>query len=176
MQIQLALAQPEEFQLDLRIPSWSAATRVSINNQVVAIPIAGLYLSLRRGWKNADTIDLELDMAPHYWAGERECFGYSSVYRGPILLAFDPVYNAMDPDAVPELDAHDMRFQLEETKRWLQPWALYKVKATNGSEVVLCDFASAGMYGNYYRSWLPIQHLDPVAFQTSRPVWNNRPK
>jgi DUF1680 family protein len=175
-QIQLALARPERFQLGFRIPSWSVATRVSIKNQAGPTPKAGSYLVLPRDWKYGDTIDLELDMSAHYWVGERECVGKASVYRGPILLAFDPVYNTMDPDGVPELDARDMTLQLEKTNRWLQPWVLVKVKATNGGDVTLCDFATAGMYGNYYRSWLPITNVDPVPFEKSRPVWNNRPR
>jgi DUF1680 family protein len=176
IQIDVTLAKPEKFGLKLRIPSWSSTTRVTVNGQGVSDPRPGSYLDLQREWKAGDTINLDLDMSFHYWAGEREYDGKSSVYYGPILLAFDPVYNVMDPMDVPELDARNLNPRFEKTDRTFQPWVLVNVKATNGQEVTLCDFATAGAYGNYYRTWLPIKNIAPVAFDPSHPVWNNRPR
>ena len=48
-------------------------------------------------------------------------------------------------------------------------------KAADGAQVALVDFASAGAYGNHYRTWLPISNVDPVAFKRDKPVWANRP-
>ena len=114
-------------------------------------------------------------MSFHYWVGERECYGSTSIYHGPVLLAFDPVYNSLDPSAVPELDAKTLKPELANTSRRFQPWVLIKVKATNGQEIELCDFATAGAYGNFYRTWLPIRGLNPLSFDPNRPVWINRP-
>ena len=35
----------------------------------------------------------QLDFSPHFWPGERECQGLVSIYRGPLLLAYDQRYN-----------------------------------------------------------------------------------
>jgi DUF1680 family protein len=173
--IRLRLTKPENFELELRVPAWSIGTRVSINGENLSPPQPGAYLSLRREWKDGDTINVQFDMSFHYWVGERECYGLTSVYRGPLLLAFDPVYNSFDPEAVPALDAKVLRPEIVITSRAIQPWVLIKVKAMNGQEIKICDFATAGAYGNYYRSWLPIRGIDPIPFDPNNPIWNNRP-
>ena len=173
--VRLSLAQPEKFELKLRVPAWSIDTRVSLNGEKI-LPPPGAYLSLVREWKDGDTIKMQFDMSFHYWAGERECFGLTSVYRGPILLAFDPAYNAIDPGAVPVLDAQALHPEFVSTHHDLQPLVLIRVKAINGQSVEFCDFATAGAYGNYYRTWLPIRGIDPISFDPNQPIWNNRPQ
>jgi uncharacterized protein len=101
--------------------------------------------------------------------------GLTSIYRGPLLLAFDPIYNAVDPGAVPPLDAQALHSEIVTTNRNIRPWVLVKVKAMKGQEIELCDFATAGAYGNYYRSWLPVRGIDPIPFNPNNPIWNNRP-
>lgn len=174
--ILLGLTKPEEFELKLRVPAWSNETRVSINGENISSPPPGAYLSLQRKWKDGDTINMQFDMSFHFWVGERECFGLTSIYRGPLLLAFDPVYNLLDPDAVPDLDAKALHPEMVMTSRTIQPWVLIRVKAINDQKIDLCDFATAGAYGNYYRSWLPIRGLDPLPFDPQKPIWNNRPR
>lgn len=174
--IHLALAAPEHLTLHLRIPSWSAKTQVAINGDPVSGVHAGTYLDLAREWKGGDSISLDLDMSPHYWAGERELDAKVSVYRGPILLAFDPAYNSMDPEEIPEMDAHGLKLEAVTTANAIQPWMLFRVIAGNPHPVVLCDFATAGAYGNHYRSWLPVRNVEPVPFERVKPVWSNRPR
>lgn len=174
--VQLGLQKPEKFDLKLRIPAWSAVTRAWVNNESNQRPKVGSYLSLEREWKAGDTIKLEFDMSPHYWAGEREYYGETSIYHGPILLAFDPVFNSMDPDAVPDLDANALKLDFSETNRWIRPWLLVKVKAVDGREIALCDFATAGAYGNYYRTWLKVRNVCPLSFDPTTAVWSNRPR
>ncbi len=175
IRIGLALAQPEKFELKLRVPSWSASTRIAINGEVVPGVKAGAYQAISRDWKNGDTITIDFDMSLHFWAGEREYDAKTSIYRGPILLAFDPVYNTMDPDAIPELDAATLKPEPASTNRKYKPWILLKVKSVDGRDITLCDFATAGAYGNYYKSWLTVRNIKPVAFGPTKPVWANRP-
>ena len=174
--LQIDLPKPERFGLKLRIPSWSRSTRVLLNGHEVPDVPAGSYLNLERQWQKGDSVEMLFDMSFHYWAGEREADGKTSIYRGPILLAFDPSYNTMDPSAVPELDSHNLSFEFVKTSLPIKPLELLKVKAVNGMEVILCDFPTAGAYGNYYRTWLPIINVGPMGFNPSRPIWDNRPE
>jgi DUF1680 family protein len=96
---------PEAFTLRLRIPQWSAQTRVTVNGEAVGPCVPGSYLAISREWRHGDRIRVRLDMSFHYWVGEREQAGNCSIYRGPLLLAYDQQYNSMDPDAIPPLDA-----------------------------------------------------------------------
>jgi uncharacterized protein len=174
--LQVDLPKPEKFGLKLRIPSWSRSTGVWLNGQPVPEAVAGSYLNLERQWQKGDTVEMVFDMSFHYWAGEREDELKASIYRGPILLAFDPAYNTIDPAAIPELDSRHLSFEAVHTSLPIQPLQLLKVKAVNGTEVTLCDYPTAGAYGNRFRTWFPILNLRPTSFDPARPVWNNRPE
>src|SRR5690606_23966296 len=65
---------------------------------------AGEYLAIKRTWKDGDVIGLNLDMSIRSLSGDGYVDFNSSLYRGPLLLAYDQKFNGMDPDAVPRLD------------------------------------------------------------------------
>jgi DUF1680 family protein len=156
VRLTLGLDQPQRFSLKLRIPAWSADTRLSVNGEAVSPVPAGRYLALDREWRPGDVITLGLDMSPHVWVGEREAAGKVSVYSGPLLLAYDRQYNSMDPDDVPPLSAHNIQhMRLHAPEGAHQPWMQATIDCEAGQQLVLVDFASAGSAGTPYRSWLP---------------------
>jgi DUF1680 family protein len=167
-------ARPEEFTLKVRIPAWSAQTRVLLNGQEVAGARAGSYLALPRTWQAGDIVELSLDMSLHYWAGEREVAGMTSIYRGPLLLTYDRRFNAMDPDALPALDARGLTGRVVSWDGWIAPYLLLECPADDGQVVRLCDFGSAGEGGTPYRSWLPVRHITPVPFSRAHPLPSGR--
>jgi uncharacterized protein len=172
--LDLTLAAPEKFSLGLRIPSWSQRTRARVNGQPVEVSSPGSYLQISREWRSGDRVELELDMSPHFWVGDREAFGKTSIYYGPLLLAFDPVYNSMDPDQIPELNASGLKLEPVTTDRVIRPWLLLKTISTPGTEVLLSDFATAGAYGNRYVSWLPVKNVAAIPYDPKQPIWSNR--
>jgi hypothetical protein len=159
--IRVGLKRPQRFGLRLRIPAWSAATQVRVNGKRVACR-SGSYLVLTRAWKDGDRIGLSLDMSPHFWAGEKGFEGKASIYRGPILLAYDPRFNLTPFDQLAAVRGADMRLRAVARAQWPQPWLLLEAAAANGAPVLLCDFATAGMTGTRYHTWLRADALDPA--------------
>ena len=178
-----------EFVLKLRIPHWSARTRVKLNGNAVRSVRAGSYLSLDRKWKAGDRIQVALDMSLHLWRGERECKGLASIYRGPVLLAYDLRYNLdaatkgksqirdvkeWDPATcmldVASIDASNLKTRRGQWKDWLPPLMLLDLRTTDGTTVRLCDFGSAGETGTPYRSWLPVKKCPSAEFSIENPL------
>jgi hypothetical protein len=129
----------------------------------------GCWLSLGRTHTREE---LEADATRthrHTWS--------ASVYRGPLLLAFDPRYNGGTPETFPVLDAAALTLRPVQDRTWLKPWLLLETKAADGRKLRLCDFASAGAAGNAYRTWLPVQFAAPPAsdFSPRNPLRSVRP-
>ena len=88
--VKVSPGRPTEFTLKFRVPHWSKATTITVNGQAAPDVAAGRYAALHREWKPGDAVQIDLDMGPHYWAGEHECVGKVSLYHGPLLLAYEP--------------------------------------------------------------------------------------
>jgi DUF1680 family protein len=161
----------EQFILRLRIPGWSAKTKVAVNGEEQAGMKPGSYLAIDRTWKPGDVITLDLDMGLQAWVGEREAAGKVSLYHGPLLLAYDPRFDAYDPTHLPQIDTTATPEVLSAgTKDGLSPILRLRLKTKDGKPVTLCDFASAGAAGNPYISWLPSSGLQPVKFDRENPL------
>jgi DUF1680 family protein len=156
--------------LKLRIPHWSRQTRVTLNGKPVSDVRPGSYLALARKWKRGDIVELEFDFFLHFWRGERECVGKVSIYRGPLLLTYDRRFNDMDPDQVPPLEAATLTGKTIASTDWIPPMLLMKFTAADGRTVRLCDFASAGVGGSPYRSWLEIKGIPDTPFSPTNPL------
>ena len=196
--IKVKPARATAFSLKLRIPQWSRRTSVLVNGEKVSGVSAGSYLAIDRQWRKGDTIVLTLDMSLHFWRGEMDCKGTTSVYRGPILLAYDHRYNlehagrnpqsqdfAVCTDRVsrskenplnPEpLDARKLRLRPITWKDWYPPAMLFKVEAASGKTVHLCDFASGGSTGTVSHSWIPVKNAPRTPkFSKKRPLRSSR--
>ncbi|MFC1694231.1 beta-L-arabinofuranosidase domain-containing protein [Candidatus Latescibacterota bacterium] len=172
--ITVGLKKPLNASVKLRIPSWSDETTVMLNGKPFGNAVPGTYLELDRRWSDGDSIVLSLDMSPHYWIGERECTGKTSIYRGPILLAWDQRFNEGRVDEIPVLNANTLELVPVVVTDFPHPLSAYRVKAKDGSTVVLCDFATAGMTGTLYRSWLPVEGIALSQTGGEKPVWTMR--
>lgn len=166
------MEQHESFHLMLRIPSWAAKSAVEVNGRPQAAT-AGTYLDLHRSWENGDIIELELELSVHYWVGELQAEGKTSVYRGPILLALDERFNAGGiSDCWLNMDDLN-RMQLAEAPQ--DCWLMAHLPAEDGRSLSLIDFASAGKHRSHYISWLSVRHtLAPIVRTNGgTPAWLN---
>jgi hypothetical protein len=161
---------PESLVLRLRLPGWSRTTTVTLNGKTVEAPEPGNYLVLDRRWKRGDEIRLTFDMSPRLWVGEREAAGKVSIYHGPLLLAYDPRFDTHDPTHLPSLDLQKPPATPALSPPSPAPLLLRRFASSDGREITLCDFASAGAGGNRYVSWLAAAGVSPVAFGRSNPL------
>jgi hypothetical protein len=194
IEIAVSPEREAEFTLRLRIPYWSQKTRLSLNGQDPKEVQAGKYAEIHRNWQPDDILRLELDFSLHFWHGERECQDMVSVFRGPILLAYDQRYNRSpgsqdeerripdDPFKVrrdlltpPKINPGRLPLTVSPYEGWHAPNLLVQTHDAEGRPVFLCDFASAGMTGSLYRTWLPAEQPKPAAaFRRENPLRSER--
>jgi DUF1680 family protein len=165
--------RPQEMEVRIRIPAWSAATKLSINGTAVDDVKAGEYAVIKRAWKTGDKISLELDMRGRVvetGIGNRSV----AITRGPLVLARDSRFEGAgiegvlrpvtDKNGFIELseisgDATDdvyMRFKASFTPE------SYTEQAKGPVTITLCDYASAGNghEKSFYKVW-SAQLLNP---------------
>ena len=127
------------------------ADRPSKFTLAVRMPRGGKYREFTRTWADHERIDFAVDLPIWHEAGDREQAGKVSLYRGPILLTHDQRFNASDDVPIIDLKKMDVKISREPNV-----WLLAEV-----GPVRLCDYASAGAAGTWYRSWLPATNLPP---------------
>ena len=164
IEIKIQLKESENFNIFIRIPRWSINTTLSLNNRGIKNIKQGHYLKLNKLWKNGDLININLDMSLHFWLGERECEGKTSVYYGPILLTLDQRFNKINPNNIPVLNGKKLKGIPIVWKREPVPWLLLKFEGIDRENIILCDFASAGSNGTWYKSWLKIMDVPKRLF------------
>ncbi len=102
---------PVEFALALRIPGWcrGASARLNGENIEVAALTQNGYLTLKRGWRDGDIIELDLPLVPRWLYANphiRQDAGRAALARGPLLYCLEgadhpfPLNSVrIDPDA-----------------------------------------------------------------------------
>lgn len=106
--------------------------------------------------KSGEPIKLNFDMPLRIELGAREMTNRVSIYRGPLLLAYDQALNSFDENAIPaiapEMLANAKTEIAYNAQNPLSRWIEVTLADQN---LRLCDFASAGCRGTRYRTWLP---------------------
>ena len=97
-------------------------------------------------------------MSAHYWHGDSELKGKSSIYYGPILLTLDQRFDSQGYSSTPTLDLSTLKLSPVKynTDSQPRPYLLLDASDANGNHLVLCDFASAGYTGTSYTTWFPV--------------------
>jgi uncharacterized protein len=176
-ELQVVTTATNAFALQVRIPGWARGPRAELNGVPLPVVLPGTYLTLHRRWAASDRLQLRFPTTLRAIAGANDAAGKVSLYRGPLLLAYDQGQGEFDPDAVPCLDLGglDQATVLcpaepgSTREASLRPWVIVTVPATNGPPLQLIDFASAGASGTHYRSWLRALSAPPPPAFTQLP-------
>jgi DUF1680 family protein len=169
--LRLQLEHAEEFTLSLRIPAWTQSPRLQLRSGTRVQSIAatpGVPASLRRSWADGDLLEFDFPMPIRFTAGAQEAAGRVSLYRGPVLLAYDQSVNPFDDSQIPGLRLGRLASEsvvltnplpaalVALASPGLSPWLRVQVPTEDPARpLVLVDFASAGATGTRYRTWLP---------------------
>ncbi len=176
-ELRFTTAPSHAFPLRVRIPAWAQDARVRLNGRPLEGVVAGEYFELNRRWSTGDRLELDFSLPLRFVAGANEAAGKVSLYRGPVLLAFDPAYNTMDEATLPAIDlaqlptAHVIHPATPTADGSLvpAPWLTVEVPTVAGTTLRLVDFANAGSSGTHYRSWLPVGQAPPPPAFTQNP-------
>lgn len=156
---------PAKFTLSLRIPAWSAKTKVTINGEASGSPAAGKYLRLQRTWKPGDKVAIQFD----YTARVEHNPGntpHVAVTRGPVVLVLERRVSKPQADLGPVTLSAEPSGTIAAalvTEPMPVPVLLavdVPVKSADGRKgaVRMCDYASSGKTwdaDSTFRVWLP---------------------
>jgi len=160
----------EQFSLKLRIPYWSRNTNVEINGTGISSVKAGQYLTLNRKWKKGDVITVNLDMSFHFWKGEQQCDGKSSVYRGPLLLVHEESSAGNNTGNEIILDANTISKSAVVVTDTSAAGAQLLISIPDGNNTILLrDYGTAGRNQVQYKSWLKVLNTSVVPFSKENP-------
>lgn len=167
---------PIAFPLRLRIPGWAKQAEVRVNDAMeTSSPQAGSYFTIERTWTAGATITLILDMPIRTVTGAPpDRFGRVAVLRGPLLLAFDAFFNDIEASQIPDIAIETIALEpvaaaLSKHVGRFAPMGLWRAMAADGTQILLCDFASAGAHGTEYVAWLPAARPLPVPVTLKHP-------
>ncbi len=192
-ELRVETATKNPFTLRVRIPAWAVTPKLLLNGQPIPHVTAGSYAVLKRTWSQNDKLELSFELLLRCVPGANEAAGKVSLYRGPLLLAYDQAQNAFDEDAIPPVnlaklaEAHVVGSRRRESAQNLPainqrgltsaatgsvtaPWLTVEVPTADDRPLRLVDFASAGASGTRYRSWLAAANPPPAPAFTQLPA------
>ena len=161
--IRLDLDTPRTFTLQLRIPAWSKATRLTMNDQPLTVK-AGTYKAVRRKWQAGDRLELQLDMrcrliqAPSNSDPKREDF--VALMRGPVVLARDENLDPAYDQPVTVVADRGYVQVIPEDSQIPGTRMQYRVPVEGGF-ISMVDYASVNNWdGSHICTWLPLKTKD----------------
>ncbi|MFZ0689038.1 MAG: beta-L-arabinofuranosidase domain-containing protein [Acidobacteriaceae bacterium] len=92
VRLSVAVEQPEEFTVFVRVPGWSLESQVKVAGTTVAGVQPGEYLPIRRRWSGETVVDLAFDMTPRRVTANpavAEDTGRVAMERGPLVYCME---------------------------------------------------------------------------------------
>ena len=149
------------FSVKLHIPSWSAATVVDVNGNVVKDVESGSYLDITRDWKAGDEIHISFDMKARLIMARdgRNPDGkdFQAVQWGPLVLSRDENIDPEYSSPVKVLAGADGVVDVRMVAPELPGTTVEFMVPTSTGEIRMVDYASVDCWeGKHVQTWLPI--------------------
>lgn len=161
VEIRVTPDRAREFTLLLRIPAWSARTRLTVNGRPQ--PAAPGYARIRRKWHRGDRVSITFDMH----ARLAEMKGQVALLRGPVVLSLDNRLASASTGSITLDRSLRLKSDPAAAKR-IGAWMAFDV-----GPLTFCDYASAGngfSEEDVFRTWLP-QPLDLATLYDTGQTW-----
>ena len=87
-------AEPSDFTLYVRIPSWTDRAQVEVNGKPVSGAAPGQYLPIKRRWSAGDQIQLKINVVPQVVEANprvADDTGRVAVQRGPLIYCLEEI-------------------------------------------------------------------------------------
>lgn len=142
--LRITPAKPVHFDLCLRVPAWSNALTVAVNDRSAtpedATPRKG-YVHIDRDWQPGDTVELALPMDVRRVAAHPKVeadHGRVALRRGPIVYCFEKADN---PDGVDNITLpNDAEFEIEHRDDLLGGVTVIHTTTTDGRRVTAIPY------------------------------------
>lgn len=156
------------FPMRLRIPAWSAATRVGVAGEPVEAK-PGTYLTLRRNWKPGDQILMDFDMATRLIAPPEgtpaDGRGFRALQRGPVVLARDLRLGGDLHEGIEIAATTDGVVDAVPLEPIPGTWMRFGIRTRQGGRFEVMDFASSGNTWDAKServTWIPLPGSTPA--------------
>ena len=163
----VTLSQPEEMEINIRIPEWSKINSLTVNGDSIKSLQPGEYAKVKRVWKSRHKITLELDLRGRIAASGTNRHSVA-ILRGPIVLARDSRFEGDAIERIIEpladkpgyIELTRVENGAEEVNMLFKAKFIPENYTENGAapvSILLCDYASAGKgkQYSYFKVWLP---------------------
>ena len=162
-------SQKSQLKLRLRIPAWSAATSVRLNDVELSGVRPGSYFDIDREWQDGDIVEIRFDFkarlvsAPH---GSNRCGDeYAAVVWGPVVLARDENTDPEFSSAVRVQTKENVVVPIRRKTPSLPGHRLEFEVPVEGGAITMCDYASVdSWHGKRVMTWLPLPGVKVSSF------------
>jgi DUF1680 family protein len=159
IRIEVVPDRPVHFVLEPRIPGWSQATQLKVNQQPVDVR-PGTYARIDRRWSPGDVVTLGLDMRCRLIKAPRGSHQgsdrFRALMRGPIVLARDENVDSHFAEPV-EIVHADGIVDAKPVEPSVSTTALQFEVPVRGGTIQMVDYASVNSWeGKRVQTWLPL--------------------
>jgi DUF1680 family protein len=167
VRLEVAVAKPSEFTLNVRVPGWAKVTKLAVNGKTITPPVSGGYAHIRREWSTGSVVELEIPLRIEKLEANPNVLqsrGMIALRRGPLMYCLE------QPDNSAELSRISVPVNSTMTER-------FDSSLLGGVVVITGDgrLEPASTWSN--QLYRPVETVasEPVAFKAiPYCVWGNR--